>query len=216
VRPREAGLPGKSSRLERGRPAGAGSKAARLPREAARSRRPGELRSPGRSGRPSWRPRASFVREAGVRNRKEGRVLRAAPEAQPRRSYHVRPEKVLLLLLFITGLGHSISFPTRGLPASLSHLSQSPASRLCLRRLRIAFLPSYQNAAALTATLGKVPGDPACTATYSRLHPPARLHSRKTVTPGFPWHHVTARAVPPQWTPSRPHKSGFGRPCSTK
>jgi len=197
---------------EKRRAAGAGSASACRPRDAARSRRLGEPLSPGCPGRPSWRPRASFPREAGARNRKEGRVVRPEPEAQRGRCYHVGQEEAVLLLLFTTGLAHPYSLR---LPASLSRISSSHAFPTCVRRRRIACSHWSQNSLYLTATLGAVPGQPARTATYPRLHPPARLHSRKTVTPLCTCLHVTARAVLPQREPSRPLRSGCARPCST-
>jgi len=206
IAPREKGP-------ERRRAAGAGSASACRPRDAARSRRLGQPLSPGCPGRPSWRPRASFPLEAGARNRKERRVVRPEPEAQRGRRYHVREENVVLLLLFITGLAHPYS---PRLPASLSRLFQSHASPTCVRRRRIACLHWYQHSLALTATLGEVPGEPALTATYPRLHSPARLHSKKTVTPVCPCQHVTARAVLPERAPSRPLRSRCAQPCSPK
>ena len=63
--------------------------------------------------------------------------MRPEPEAQRGRCYHVRQEKVVLLLLFITGLAHPYSLR---LPASLSRLFPSHASPTCVRRRRIACL----------------------------------------------------------------------------
>jgi len=209
IAPREKGP-------ERRRAAGAGSASACCPRHADRSLRLGEPRSPGCPGRPSWPPRASFPRETGARNRKEKRVVRSESEAQRGRRYHVRQVKVVLLMLFITGLAHPFSLPTCLFLASVSRLSPSYASPTCVRRRRIASLHWYKHALALKATHGEVPGEPSCIVTYPRLHPQARLHSKKTVTPVCPRQHMKAFAVPPQQAPSRPLRIGSARTCSIK